>query len=277
MTDTASHLWRSDNSSTGYVGVRQVSSGRYECTYRSQHLGTFDTVGTAAAAYAKHHGMTELESFVPMKSNTNSSGYVGVRQVSSGRYQCESRRQHLGTFDTAEAAAVAYAKHNRATELGLFVTGESHRSNTGFAGVRQVSSGRYECTYRSQHVGTFDTVEAAAAAYAKHQKAAAAYAHKAKHAVAPTGALAILAPADLSAWRSETAQSGYKGVYMDRHDKFRAEIRRNGTQMRLGIFATIAEAATAVANAAKETIDWQVHAPPPLVRANWWCAVGVRS
>ena len=51
-------------------------------------------------------------------------------------------------------------------------------------------------------------------------------------------------------------------VYMDRHDKFRAEIRRNGTEMRLGIFATAAEAATVVANAAKETIDWQVHASP---------------
>ena len=45
----------------------------------------------------------------------NTSGYVGVRKMSSGRFEAKhklnGRQTYLGTFDTAVEAAVVYAKH----------------------------------------------------------------------------------------------------------------------------------------------------------------------
>ena len=51
---------------------------------------------------------------------------------------------------------------------------------------------------------------------------------------------------DLSFWRS-TASSGYKGVYRRSDEKFEAQIREDGVQVKLGTYKTAKEAATAVA------------------------------
>ena len=82
---------------------------------------------------------TEADGYNLFLSDKSASGYKGV-SVTDGRYQADYRNRHLGKFDTAVAAAIAYAKAAHAEEspralevLGTFLA--SH--DVVFNGSRQ--------------------------------------------------------------------------------------------------------------------------------------------
>eukprot|EP00966_Prymnesium_polylepis_P159625 3688927-Prymnesium_polylepis.1 len=49
-------------------------------------------------------------------SATATSGYRGVKQVTSGRFAAKYYDQHLGTYNTAVEAATAFARHMRSLD-----------------------------------------------------------------------------------------------------------------------------------------------------------------
>ena len=130
-------------STTGYLGVQETSSGRFLAAHqrdgKNMNLGTFDTAVEAAVAYAKHvqslgidndygQRVAEAEGLRLHFSEEghrsgykSTTGYLGVHESYNGRYLASvyrnGKRVNLGTFDTPVEAAVAYAKH--AQLLGL--------------------------------------------------------------------------------------------------------------------------------------------------------------
>ena len=62
--------------------------------------------------------MKEAEGYKLHLSLTNPTGYLGVRQEGSDRYSARYSNQHIGMFDTAVEAAVAYAKAVEAKKEG---------------------------------------------------------------------------------------------------------------------------------------------------------------
>ncbi|EOD03821.1 hypothetical protein EMIHUDRAFT_372674 [Emiliania huxleyi CCMP1516] len=115
-------LHLSSSSSTRYRGVKGLQSGRFQAEYRvggrKVCLGTFDTAVEAAVAYARAVGeegapAEEAEGLRLHLSSSNVTGYRGVHEH-EGRFQAQrvadGRQVHLGTFDTAVEAAVAYAR-----------------------------------------------------------------------------------------------------------------------------------------------------------------------
>ena len=94
-------------------------------------LGTFGTAEAAAltvARDARKRGVEELtageavlraaaEGLELVRSARSSSGYMGVMLVKTGRFEAKWRRDgkdvYLGTFDAAEAAALAIARDAR--------------------------------------------------------------------------------------------------------------------------------------------------------------------
>ena len=136
--------------STGFKGVtKEKSSGGnrlYRVNYhdRATHKGIMSvfTISAleAAIAYAKRDAEARAHEEDPrmagrqvsgnpeapllFKSKTNATGYVGVAQLKSGRYNAVAwqpedaskkssagNKINLGTYDTAIEAATAYAKH----------------------------------------------------------------------------------------------------------------------------------------------------------------------
>ena len=147
---------------SGYLGVRALSSGRFVAQHNRHgnhtSLGTFESAVEAAVAYAKHvqsfgleegleeednrERVTEADKFGERVTEVDGlrlhlaeerqsngrksrSGYVGVREVSGGRFQAEQwlhgKHRPLGTFNTAVEAAVAYARN--AQSRGAHETG----------------------------------------------------------------------------------------------------------------------------------------------------------
>jgi len=127
----------SKNTSTGYKGVARRHSGRFEARRQTNgknfHLGLFDTAVEAAVAYARAVGVApavavakeraalslleeaEAEGLqLHLSSKNTSTGYKGVARHHSGRFEARrsanGRSLHLGLFDTAVEAAVAYAQ-----------------------------------------------------------------------------------------------------------------------------------------------------------------------
>ncbi|EOD22356.1 hypothetical protein EMIHUDRAFT_116813 [Emiliania huxleyi CCMP1516] len=112
------------SNSTGYKGVTNQPSGRFEAQYRAGgrtvYIGCFDTAVEAAAAYARAVGeyqppIVAAEAKGLHFSSISATGYKGVfKHRSSGRFWAQhragGRQVGLGTFDTAVEAAAAYAR-----------------------------------------------------------------------------------------------------------------------------------------------------------------------
>jgi len=142
---TPTHNGQQSNNTSGYRGVsKKTKSGYHQARIKikgkDKHLGYFNRRKQAAIAYdhAVHKfGLpTSKLNFPSMKHNLNkepkgrkkqkvsSSGFRGVQELSSGRYQAKIKigvkYKHLGTFDTAKEAAHAYdqaiLKYNHSTD-----------------------------------------------------------------------------------------------------------------------------------------------------------------
>ncbi|EOD25865.1 hypothetical protein EMIHUDRAFT_206065 [Emiliania huxleyi CCMP1516] len=155
-------LHLSSTNSTGYTGVSWTGSRfavEIKLNGRRVHLGTFDTAVEAAVAYARAGGeapavVADAGGVRLHLSSRNPTGYRGVTK-GCGRFRVEiklnGRRVHLGTFDTAVEAAVAYARAGgegltpasrgkgtkRPRELGCFCGTDRHlpTNNLPFEGV----------------------------------------------------------------------------------------------------------------------------------------------
>jgi len=233
----------------------------------------------------------EAEGLTLLKSESSNTGYKGVTFMSSRSRPYQAQVRHggekvtLGSFATAEEAALAYARSpeaqaaaaaprapppmtaeealRQAEAEGLTLL-KSEGSNTGYKGVRFVSGRRkpYQAEVRrggnSVNLGTFATAEEAALAYARLPEAQAAVAAAAATpAPPPMTAEEALRQAEaegLTLVRSESSNTGYKGVifyHAGSHGRktngFLAQVWRGGKQVTLGTFATAEEAALAYA------------------------------
>ncbi|EOD41376.1 hypothetical protein EMIHUDRAFT_199717 [Emiliania huxleyi CCMP1516] len=123
-------LHLSSSNSTGYMGVTKstAQAGRFQARHRVDgrkvRLGDFDTAVEAAVAYARAVGeyqppapptvATEAEGLRLHLSSSNATGYKGVVKQIKGRFEAAhyvgGRRVHVGIFDTAVEAAVAFAR-----------------------------------------------------------------------------------------------------------------------------------------------------------------------
>ena len=197
-------LHLSSRSTTGYLGVRPCGdvfqARRQSCAPAKRvSLGTFDTAVEAAVAYAKRMAADaaegeegeQVDGYKLLHSRNSTTGFLGVSRQND-RFRAEINRSHgrisLGRFDTAVEAAVAVAKHvmavggegeveevEEAEEVVMGADGFklhlSRKSCTGYRGVYP-QNGRFVAKYQSGgkriQIGTFDTAEEAAVAYAEH-------------------------------------------------------------------------------------------------------------
>jgi len=231
----------------------------------------------------------EAEGLTLLLSESSSTGYKGVG-FKSGRpkpYEAQATRGgkgvHLGSFATAEEAALAHARTPEAqaavaaaaappepppmtAEEALRQAGaegltllRSESSSTGYKSV-SVKSSRlkpYQAQLRRAGkqvvLGYFATAEEAALCYARTPEARAAVAvAEAPQAPPPMTAEEALRQAEaegLMLLRSESSSTGFKNVSFDssRHKPYQAKVSRSGTQVTLGFFATAEEAALAYA------------------------------
>ena len=234
-------LLRSE-SSTGYRGVAFTSSSKSK-PYQAQvkrggknvYLGYFTTPEEAALCYARSPEaqaaaaappepppmtaeealrQAETEGLTLLKSESNASGYRGVAFNSSCKskpYKVKGRRGgktvHLGSYATAEEAALCYARTpeaqgavaaaaaappkpppltaeeavQQAEAEGLTLL-RSERSNSGYSGVHLGSSGNKSKPYQAKvrrggkdvHLGYYTTAEEAALHMARASAALAA-------------------------------------------------------------------------------------------------------
>jgi len=229
----------------------------------------------------------EAEGLTLLRSESSKTGYRCV-SFNSGRpkpYHAHVRRGGetvtLGTFETAEEAALSFARTPEAREAvaaaaappappplmaeealrqaeaeGLTLM-RSESSSTGYRGVSFKSNTKtkpYNAkVQRGGHnvsLGHFATAEEAALAYARTPEAQAAVAAAAApQAPPPMTAEEALRQAEaegLTLLRSESSSTGYKGASFDRKMKtrpYKACAWRGGKSVTLGHFATAEEAA----------------------------------
>jgi len=113
-----------------FKGVRKTKSGRFEARTKidgkDQQLGTFDTPKEAAQAYdraaiqagrptSKLNFLDQVpKNYKPKKKKLSSDNTIGYRGVvkTGNRFRAQitigGKTQHIGTFDTAKEAAIAY-------------------------------------------------------------------------------------------------------------------------------------------------------------------------
>jgi len=203
-------LHLSGKSKTGYLGVSKLATGRFRAQHyvggKQVRLGHFGTAVQAAVAYARAVGHARglggqvsdpgmaaqtaadaerAAEVVPQAEglrlhlSSNGTGYKGVnRQRDKFNAGCvfDGTHKHLGTFDTAVEAAVAYARaFGEAPAVVADFEGLrlhlSSSNRTGYKNVYQQSAGRFKAVHqvdgRQVCLGTFDTVVGAATAYAR--------------------------------------------------------------------------------------------------------------
>ena len=233
----------------------------------------------------------EAEGLTLLKSESNSTGYKGVSFNGSckskpylARVWRGGRQVHLGIYATPEEAALCYARSpdgqaaaavppapppmtaeeavRQAEAEGLTLL-KSEASSTGYKGVTFSSSRCKSKPYKLQvqrggktvHLGCYATPEEAALCYARTPEAQAAAAAPLKPP--PMTAEEALRQAEaegLTLLRSESSNSGYKGVtFMSRckSKHYQAQVTRGGKTVHLGRFTTAEEAALVVARASE--------------------------
>ena len=194
---------RSNRSKSGFFGVYKESSGKYRMSIMANgkvKIGLYDTAKQAAKAYDKEaiklrRPFSKLNypkkapvGYTPIQQALVSWNTVGYRGVSKKKkfkatIRIGSKNSHIGTYDTAKEAAVAYdrfiLKNNKSTSLLNFPDmvhnldvepkrKKYKRSSTGYRGV--VKNGK---TFRTQikikgkqfNFGPFDTTISAALAF----------------------------------------------------------------------------------------------------------------
>jgi len=291
---------------SGYKGVSRKTSTRFAAISAegNRELGRFPTAEQAALVYARHLGkeaaeaaaskaeaatdMTAAEALqqaategltlVPAKGQA--TGFSCVVHANGGRFMVVVAHRSLGTFATAEHAALVYARHlgkeaaeaaaakaeaatpsmtaaeavQQATAEGLLLA-RTGANATGFKCVES-KGGRFVLRVGRRSLGSFATAEQAALVYARHlgKDGAAAAAVKAAStkASAPrrdrppkvelTSAEAVQQAAveGLPLVQSASA-SGYK--YVTQEGSRFVVNRHGGKGTYLGSFATAEEAA----------------------------------
>ena len=197
---------RRSKSKSGYIGAYKKPSGKYQAKIRIdgkyKHLGSYDTVKQAAKAYDKEaiklrRPFSKLNfpkkapvGYTPIQQALQSNNTVGYRGVyKKGKKFAASisiagKNSHIGTYDTAREAAVAYdravLKANHSKSLLNFPDMVHNldvepkrknikRSSTGYRGVNKKGSGRFQARLSingpKKSAGTFDTAIQAALAY----------------------------------------------------------------------------------------------------------------
>jgi len=236
----------------------------------------------------------EAEGLTLALSGWSSSGYKGVffnRGVKTTPYQAEVRRGGkkvgLGTFATAEEAALCYARSPegqaaaaaaaappapppmtaeealRQAEVEGLTLLRSESSATGYKNV-SFDKGNKTKPYQAQvrrggekvNLGSFAKAEEAALCFARTPEGRAAVAAAAAPPAPPPmtadEALRQAEAEGLTLLRSERSSSGYGGVSCDSSGKnrskpYKAQVRRGGPTVTLGHFTTAEEAALVVA------------------------------
>ena len=296
------------NSTCGFRGVKLGRNDKFEARFSSEggrkrtYLGMFDTAEAAALAYARHvkyigkeraptpaqvRAVAAQEGLELVPASNNRSGFRGVARFrdkfQAQEYDDGKPKRHLGMFDTAEAAALAYARHvgkERAAREAAEARAEggghlarataeqaraaaaqeglqlltSANNLSGFRGVTPQQGGCFIAKIkqggRIRCLGRFATAEAGALAFARQfrkvqatREAAAARGEGPPLPLTAEQAREAAAQEGLELVLADTA-SGFKGVYADR-GKFNARI--DATRRYLGRFDTAEEAALACA------------------------------
>ncbi|EOD17984.1 hypothetical protein EMIHUDRAFT_195991 [Emiliania huxleyi CCMP1516] len=295
----------SSNSSTGYRGVSHPSSGRFQAKHtvggRSVYIGAFGTAVEAAVAYARAVGeyqpptvATEAEGLQLHLSSSGSTGYRGVYDHDSGRFQAKRRvdgkEVHLGTFDTAVEAAVAYARAiSEASAVafsaresappveladepaepadGTILCGRTHEHDGGAAGcvLPAGHAGQHSFTLQGKRARCvkrpFDTTDVEAEKRgegASTRDDSEVEVETTAGRAAPAGSEAtssreaLVAEAEgLRLHLSSSNNTGYRGVH-EYSGRFQARHSLAGKEACLGTFGTAVEAAVAYARAVGE-------------------------
>jgi len=239
--------------------------------FRGKNLGRFPTPKKAFDAYkVAHVAQYGVESeFHPDHPIDDSHLYVeelpaGVEITADGQYKASishnKKSRYIGTFNTVEEASAAYQAEKE--RIGRPIMASKGDLPTG---VFKTSSGKYRAKTADHHIGTFNTVEEASAAFqqthapkvskeAKRQAAlqARAEAPAPKLAWAANVAKARAARSIKEAARRQAALERYgdielpTGVRMTRSAKFKARIKTgkgsNKIETHLGVFDTPDEA-----------------------------------
>ena len=113
-------FWLSGRSNSGLLGVTKKTNGnsvKFVAKLGTQHLGTYDTAEEAAAVRSSYGTPPRTRVTVDKKNEDglycslhSSTGYVGVEIVSDTRFRAVYAKHVIGVFDSAVAAASAYAK-----------------------------------------------------------------------------------------------------------------------------------------------------------------------
>ena len=90
--------------------VRATQSGRWEATYKTKYLGTFDTQEEAEDAIERYKRDPDTFSLPDPRPRTREIGTGGVRMKDS-RFEAAFRRKYLGRFDSKDEAEAAIQAH----------------------------------------------------------------------------------------------------------------------------------------------------------------------
>jgi len=258
-----------------YIGAERAAAEAAEARVEGPQPLTADEARAAAAA----------EGLELVPSSIRKTGFKYVHALPGGKFEASvwdhDKTIHLGTFATAEEAALCYARYvgveraaaeaaearvaapqpltadearAAAAAEGLeLVPSSRSRSVTGFKGVRMHTPSYFQCSVieengeKKRYLGTFRTPEEAALCYARHIGAERAAAEAAKVRgeclqLKADEARAAAAAEGLELVPSLSSETGFKGVYKH-HRKYKAYVSENGNGCHLGTFATAEEAA----------------------------------
>ena len=206
-------LHLSSSSKTGYKGVGfqhkegSKSKPSYQAALGGTYIGSYSTAVEAAVAYARAEAeqqgeededededeepgdgeeprVQEAGGWQLHLSSNSKTGYKGVTKATCGpRFHGKFGATHVGNFDTAVEAAVAYARAAAREAASLTshadvepsATSEprlllSAHNQTGYKGVQPDGQGFHAATQiggRWQNLGNFTTARGAAVAYSR--------------------------------------------------------------------------------------------------------------